>query len=154
MNVEGLTLIGIGMAFVVFSVLAYFLLILAAIVLTFASIYGWTRDLTIGSLTIRKEYSRAFIPMGVLGEIAVALFITFVEGLGVAVDAAWVPYMLGGAYAAVAIGGTALLEKIDVWPRDTKLGAVPARAAIETPAEKPVEPSFTYVEWDDDHIRR
>ena len=85
-NVEALALVALGMAFVAVFFVAYFLLILAAFVGSMISLYGWTRDIEFGATTIRKEYCRAFIPLGVVGEILIALLITFIEGAGIAVE--------------------------------------------------------------------
>jgi hypothetical protein len=150
-NVEALALVALGMAFVVVFFIACALLILAAFVASMISICGWTRDIEFGPMTIRKEYCRAFIPMGVLGEIVIALLITFIESAGIAVDATWSTYLIGGAYAVFSLGGTALLGKLDVWPEKDEPEPVSVRPAI--PPETDPRPVFRYAEWDD-HIRR
>lgn len=146
-NVEALALVALGMAFVAVFFIAYFLLILAAFVGSMISIYGWTRDIEFGATTIRKEYCRAFIPLGVLGEILIALLITFIESAGIAVDATWSTYLIGGAYAVFSLGGTALLGKLDVWPEKDEPEPVSVRPAILR--ETTPKPVFNYAEWDD-----
>lgn len=146
----GMAAIGLGM--IIMAVVIYVIAIILSLVMTIVAMAGWTRDLSFGSLTIRKEHCRAFIPMGVAGEIVMALLITWLQRSGIAIDPDFITPMIAGGYAGFSLGGLALLEWLDEQNGMRHENPPAPLLSFDTPpadAQREAR-SFPFASWDDE----
>lgn len=147
----GMAAIGLGM--IIMAVVIYVIAIILSLVMTLVAMAGWTRDLSFGSWTIRKEHCRAFVPMGVAGEVLMALLITWLQRSGIDIDPDFITPMIAGGYAGFSLGGLALLEWLDEQDGTRRESADLSLLSSDTPPPADAQRegrNFSFASWDDE----
>ncbi len=100
----------VGVAALFMAAIIFALLAFAALVLTVLSFFAWNQELKIGTLIITPDEARQFVKRGVIGAVALPVFVAFVAvlfGVKVIPDL-WVYIVIAG-YSLGSVG-VAILE--------------------------------------------
>lgn len=145
--------IALTVAFIMFA-LIYALLLFGALLLTIWAVCAWNDPVTVFGQTMEPHEARAFIGRGILGAVALPVFVAFCAVLFKldVKDAYWVHFMLGG-YAVGSLGIEILIAQ-EKEKRAAQVEFLPPPINVTPPTptvvrQQPAQP-FTFATWDDE----
>lgn len=151
----GLAIVFASLVFI--GVFLYAVLAFLACALTVIAIIAWNKPFTLGKMTVYPANARAFVGRGIIGAIALPVFLVFCEllfNLRIDWDAYLVHILLGGyTFGSIVLEMMADAET----PQPDVPEYLPPAVQIPAPPQPASEPKeFRFASWDDeaDHSDR